>query len=173
MLRRSGREDRIPDPFEHRRMQPLRPTSAVRAAESAAATTARWCPTSGAVSRDDAALGLRRASLLALVDHERQQRETLQVLVVWLVQLLSLHGRVEPCSTASEILRQQYRSLTPRQREVLTLVVEGHPNKRIACRLAISQRTVETHRAAVMRKCGCTSVPALARWKMAIDQAHD
>ncbi|HME23913.1 MAG TPA: response regulator [Acetobacteraceae bacterium] len=58
-------------------------------------------------------------------------------------------------------------SLTPRQREVMDRVLAGHPSKNIAADLAISQRTVENHRAAVMRKAGVSSLPALARLAVA------
>jgi two-component system CheB/CheR fusion protein len=53
--------------------------------------------------------------------------------------------------------------LTTREREVMELVVAGHANKEIAYRLGISQRTVETHRAAVMRKIGASSLSELIR----------
>lgn len=45
-----------------------------------------------------------------------------------------------------------YRSLTPREREVLQLVAEGRTSQQIAERLSISRRTVETHRSNLMRK---------------------
>ena len=57
--------------------------------------------------------------------------------------------------------------LTPRQREVMTLVVAGRASKRIAVDLNISQRTVENHRASIMRKTGAASLPALARLALA------
>jgi DNA-binding NarL/FixJ family response regulator len=47
-----------------------------------------------------------------------------------------------------------YETLTTREREVLQLAAEGHPNSEIAERLFISSRTVETHRANLMRKLG-------------------
>jgi two-component system response regulator NreC len=46
----------------------------------------------------------------------------------------------------------RYESLTPREREVLQLVAQGTTNAEIAERLVISIRTVETHRANLMRK---------------------
>jgi two-component system, LuxR family, response regulator FixJ len=52
-------------------------------------------------------------------------------------------------------------TLTTREHEVLDLMAAGHPTKSIAARLGISQRTVEDHRAHVMRKMGCDSLPAL------------
>lgn len=57
--------------------------------------------------------------------------------------------------------------LTERQREVMGLVIAGHPSKNIAADLGISQRTVESHRAAIMEKTGSKSLPALARLAMA------
>ncbi len=57
-------------------------------------------------------------------------------------------------------------SLSGRQREVMAMVLAGHPSKIIAADLGISQRTVESHRAAVMLKMGCRSLPALARLAM-------
>jgi len=57
--------------------------------------------------------------------------------------------------------------LTPRQMQVMDLVVEGHANKEIAARLNISQRTVENHRAAVMRRTGARSLSDLVRMRLA------
>ena len=53
--------------------------------------------------------------------------------------------------------------LTPRQRDVMERVLAGEPSKNIAADLDISQRTVENHRAAIMRRTGSKSLPALAR----------
>jgi two-component system CheB/CheR fusion protein len=56
--------------------------------------------------------------------------------------------------------------LTPRQRQIMQMVLAGHPSKNIAADLGISQRTVENHRAAIMKKTGSKSLPALARLAM-------
>jgi two-component system, chemotaxis family, CheB/CheR fusion protein len=58
-------------------------------------------------------------------------------------------------------------SLTMRQRQILDLVLSGHPSKNIAADLGISQRTVDNHRAAIMKKTGSKSVPALVRTALA------
>jgi two-component system CheB/CheR fusion protein len=58
-------------------------------------------------------------------------------------------------------------SLTARQREILNMVLAGHPSKNIAADLGISQRTVENHRATIMKKTGSKSLPALARLAVA------
>ena len=51
--------------------------------------------------------------------------------------------------------------LSAREREVMDLVVAGHPNKVIAAMLGISARTVETHRAHMMEKMKCENVSSL------------
>ena len=53
--------------------------------------------------------------------------------------------------------------LTPREREVLTLLVEGHLNKVIAGRLGISTRTAEHHRAHIMAKMQASTLSHLVR----------
>lgn len=58
-------------------------------------------------------------------------------------------------------------TLTKRQRQIMRMVLEGHPSKNIAADLGISQRTVENHRAEIMRRTGSKSLPALARLAMA------
>ena len=62
-------------------------------------------------------------------------------------------------------------SLTPRQYDIMDRVLAGHPSKNIAADLNISQRTVESHRAAIMKKTGAKSIPALAR--MALARGYD
>ena len=57
--------------------------------------------------------------------------------------------------------------LTPRQHEIMDLVLAGHPSKNIAADLGISQRTVENHRASIMKTTGTKSLPALARLALA------
>jgi two-component system CheB/CheR fusion protein len=61
--------------------------------------------------------------------------------------------------------------LTQRQRQIMTLVLAGHPSKNIAADLGISQRTVENHRASIMHRTGVTSLPALARLALAAGSA--
>ncbi len=57
--------------------------------------------------------------------------------------------------------------LTQRERQVFRLVLAGCPSKNIAFDLGISQRTVENHRASIMKKTGCKSLPALGRMAFA------
>ena len=58
-------------------------------------------------------------------------------------------------------LRNRYESLTPRERDVLTLVVSGLLNKQVGGELGISEITVKAHRGQVMRKMKADSLPAL------------
>jgi FixJ family two-component response regulator len=58
---------------------------------------------------------------------------------------------------------QRIERLTPREREVLDLIVEGKPNKGIAFDLGVSERTVEIHRSRVMRKMEAESLAELVQ----------
>ena len=55
-------------------------------------------------------------------------------------------------------------SLTPRQREILRLIGEGHGTKEIAFRLNISVKTVDTHRAEMMERLGIYDIAGLVRY---------
>jgi two-component system, chemotaxis family, CheB/CheR fusion protein len=63
--------------------------------------------------------------------------------------------------------------LTGREREVMDHVVAGRANKEIAARLRIAQRTIETHRANVMRKMGAASLSELVRLALAAHAARN
>jgi DNA-binding NarL/FixJ family response regulator len=54
--------------------------------------------------------------------------------------------------------------LTPCEREVLQLLAEGHRNRKIALKLGISIKTVETHRTVLMHKIGVKSIVELVRY---------
>jgi len=58
--------------------------------------------------------------------------------------------------------------LTPRQREVLQLVAEGHSMKEIAATLKISVKTVELHKSAIMTRIGVRSTAELTQYAMAM-----
>ncbi|MGO4833204.1 response regulator transcription factor [Rhizobiaceae sp. 2RAB30] len=61
------------------------------------------------------------------------------------------------------MLRQRYLELTPREREVLPLVVSGLLNKQAAAELGISEVTLQIHRRNVMQKMAATSLADLVR----------
>jgi two-component system, chemotaxis family, CheB/CheR fusion protein len=74
-------------------------------------------------------------------------------------------------SVRQEAAAMRLAGLTARQRQIMELVLAGHPSKNIAADLGISQRTVENHRAAVMKKTGSHSLSALIRLALAADPA--
>lgn len=78
------------------------------------------------------------------------------------------HNKVRQ-SEVQEQAAERISSLTPRQRQIMDLVLAGHPSKNIAADLGISQRTVENHRAAIMQKTETTSLPELARLEFIVN----
>jgi DNA-binding NarL/FixJ family response regulator len=59
-------------------------------------------------------------------------------------------------------------ALTPRQREVLQLVAEGHTSKEIGERLSLSFKTVEAHRAQIMERLGLKDLAGLVRFAVRV-----
>ena len=59
---------------------------------------------------------------------------------------------------------REYLALTPRERQIVQLIAEGHTNKQTANLLNISLKTVETHRMAIMNKLNLSSSAALVRY---------
>ena len=87
-----------------------------------------------------------RDELLASVERALEHSQDASKLVAWR-------------ETAAAISRASRRG----NRQIMELVLAGHPSKNIAADLGISQRTVENHRAAIMKRTGSKSLPALAR----------
>jgi DNA-binding NarL/FixJ family response regulator len=87
------------------------------------------------------------------------------------VETLAMH-RPFFTGAASEVLLESYRRrpervrsvLTDRERGVVQLIAEGNTNKQVANQLGISLKTVETHRASIMRKLNLLSSAALVRY---------
>jgi two-component system CheB/CheR fusion protein len=74
-------------------------------------------------------------------------------------------------SAEQEQQRARLATLTPRQQQVLDCVLAGMASKVIAYELGISQRTIESHRAAIMERLGAKSVPALVRFVLGAGQS--
>ena len=83
------------------------------------------------------------------------------------VLLEAIRGAIERSRTTLQFdaevrdMRKCYGSLTPREREVMALVVSGLLNKQVGGELGISEITVKAHRGQVMRKMKADSLPEL------------
>lgn len=84
------------------------------------------------------------------------------VLLARLAAVLALNEAPSMRSEQAREVRARYQRLTERERQVMALVVAGKPNKDIARALRISHRTVEIHRARMMRKMEADTAMALA-----------
>jgi RNA polymerase sigma factor (sigma-70 family) len=81
--------------------------------------------------------------------------------------------RIRSEAEQKEKLQARMDELTPRERDVLGLIVKGRSNKQVASELDISPRTVEIHRARVMEKTGADSVATLVRMVTSLTPADD
>ena len=76
-------------------------------------------------------------------------------------------------SATRSVIEMRYMSLTPREREVMAQVVAGEPNKVIARNLDLSAKTIEAHRAAVMRKMEADSLASLVHMAIACEDQQE
>jgi FixJ family two-component response regulator len=67
------------------------------------------------------------------------------------------------------VLRERFDSLTPREQEILPLVVSGRPNKQIAAELGTSEITIKVHRGSIMRKMQAEYLADLVRMAGRLD----
>jgi FixJ family two-component response regulator len=79
----------------------------------------------------------------------------------------SRHARTEHSERAT--LQNRFHALTPREQEVLSLVVTGMLNKQIAARLGAAEKTIKVHRGRVMKKMAAESVADLVRMAQRLD----
>ncbi|MDR3495917.1 MAG: chemotaxis protein CheB [Ancalomicrobiaceae bacterium] len=92
-------------------------------------------------------------------------------LIACVDRALALARDGQQSSEWHEAAMSRLSGLTPRQHQIMDMILVGHPNKNIAADLGISQRTVENHRAAIMKRSGATSLPDLARMAVAAQRA--
>jgi len=91
-----------------------------------------------------------------------------QVFLDLVQQAVDESVRAEQDRRRQAALRRRLEQLTPRERQVLDLIAEGKTNRAIADTLAISEKTVEAHRARVMDKTGARSLAELMKIVMAL-----
>jgi len=92
-----------------------------------------------------------------------------QVLLDRVQQALELDRQTRASLATRAEAAARYARLTKREREVLRLIIAGKANKVIASDLELSPKTIEAHRAAIMRKLGVHSTPELVRIVMLAD----
>ena len=67
-------------------------------------------------------------------------------------------------SHSQQSASSSHKGLTPREREVLQLIAEGHSSREIAQRLDLSVKTIETHRRQMMEKLEIRSIADLTKF---------
>jgi DNA-binding NarL/FixJ family response regulator len=77
-------------------------------------------------------------------------------------------ARLGPAVEAAVASRRPLRSLSPRQLEVLRLIADGYSTREIARRLRLGVKTIETHRAAVMKRLDIHDVAGLVRFALRV-----
>jgi len=92
-----------------------------------------------------------------------------QMLLDRIREALEADGAYRSSSRQTELIEQRLARLTPRERQVLELVVRGRLNKQIAGELGLSHKTIEVHRAHVMDKMEAETLADLVRMVVAVE----
>ncbi len=112
----------------------------------------------------------RRAFRAAAVDFLEKPLDQARLLAA-IGEAFEQQSRVEEDEGDRADVAKRFDCLTPREFEVMRLVVSGKHNRDIALDLGISVRTVEVHKARMMTKLGATSIAELVRLSMALPPA--
>jgi DNA-binding NarL/FixJ family response regulator len=97
--------------------------------------------------------------------HDARKRE--ETLLDRVAKITRREGALTELLGSGQDACNRIARLTTRERQVMALVLAGQPNKNIAADLDLSRRTIENHRAAMMKKMGVKSIAALARAALA------
>lgn len=109
----------------------------------------------------DIAMGVRamKRGALDFIEKPFQDQVLLDAIHAALARAAEMHAAARTRNEA----RLRLDTLTPREREVLALVVDGLANKQIAARLGTAEQTIKMHRGRLMKKMEADSLPALVR----------
>lgn len=108
-----------------------------------------------------------RALKLGSVDFIEKPFEVADMLAV-VRRAIELDASNRRSELDQDHLRRRFEELTPREREVMEQIVHGAANKEVAATLGLSPKTVEVHRANVMRKTNANSLAELVRMRLAV-----
>ena len=97
--------------------------------------------------------------------NEQQLLDRVQSALIWDAEQRAYSEKLAEIS-------MRYNRLTPRERQVMELVVDGKLNKQIAAELGLSHKTIEVHRAHVMDKMQADSLAHLVRMAMMLKQSE-
>ena len=96
-----------------------------------------------------------------------------QLLLDSIAYALKVDGQVRSAEAQREQLGERFARLTPRERQVMELVVAGRTNRSIASEFGVSEKTVEIHRGQVMTKMKAGGLAELVRMAAVLERAED
>jgi RNA polymerase sigma factor (sigma-70 family) len=116
--------------------------------------------------------GSIESAVLAMKQHAAdfiRMPDSDEILTDLILDALQLDRQRRSRRQHSTAIAQRIQQLTPREREVMQLIVAGLPNKRSAAKLRISEKTIEAHRTNLMRKMQADGVVGLVRMALSLE----